>query len=659
MGMEKAGPGTRDPGPGKAGDISAVAVAVPGSPVPGPRSRDPDIAAYLKSHEDKPLLRFITCGSVDDGKSTLIGRLLYESKRLFDDQLAALEADSRRHGTQGERIDYALLLDGLAAEREQGITIDVAYRYFDTDRRKYIVADCPGHEQYTRNMATGASTADLAVVLVDARKGLLQQTRRHSYIISLLGIGQVVLAVNKMDLVDYGQDVFERIAGEYRALAAQLGIANVQAIPLSALEGQNLSARSALMPWYAGPSLLEHLDTVAITGHDADSGLRLPVQWVNRPNQDFRGFAGTIAAGRVSAGDAVVVLPSARRSTVRQVLGPDGPLDAAAAGQAVTLTLADEIDVSRGDVIAAAGDPPEVADQFAAHVLWMDDAALLPGRPYWLQIGSRTVAASVSEIKHRIDVNTQDKLAAKRLELNEVGYCNLSLDEPIAFEPYVRNRALGGFILIDRQSNATVAAGTLDFALRRAGNVHWQHLDVDKAARARIKGQTPKVLWFTGLSGAGKSTIANQVEKRLHARGCHTFLLDGDNVRHGLNRDLGFTDEDRVENIRRVAEVARLMVDAGLIVLVSFISPFRAERQMARERFADGEFIEIFVDVPLDVAESRDVKGLYRKARAGQIPNFTGIDSPYEAPEAPELHLYADGEALDAMADQVVRLALR
>jgi len=659
MGMEKAGPGTRDPGPGKSGDISAVAVAVPGSPVPGPRSRDPDIAAYLKSHEDKPLLRFITCGSVDDGKSTLIGRLLYESKRLFDDQLAALEADSRRHGTQGERIDYALLLDGLAAEREQGITIDVAYRYFDTDRRKYIVADCPGHEQYTRNMATGASTADLAVVLVDARKGLLQQTRRHSYIISLLGIGQVVLAVNKMDLVDYDPAVFERIAGEYRALAAQLGIANVQAIPLSALEGQNLSARSALMPWYAGPSLLEHLDTVAITGHDADSGLRLPVQWVNRPNQDFRGFAGTIAAGRVSAGDAVVVLPSARRSTVRQVLGPDGPLDAAAAGQAVTLTLADEIDVSRGDVIAAAGDPPEVADQFAAHVLWMDDAALLPGRPYWLQIGSRTVAASVSEIKHRIDVNTQDKLAAKRLELNEVGYCNLSLDEPIAFEPYVRNRALGGFILIDRQSNATVAAGTLDFALRRAGNVHWQHLDVDKAARARIKGQTPKVLWFTGLSGAGKSTIANQVEKRLHARGCHTFLLDGDNVRHGLNRDLGFTDEDRVENIRRVAEVARLMVDAGLIVLVSFISPFRAERQMARERFADGEFIEIFVDVPLDVAESRDVKGLYRKARAGQIPNFTGIDSPYEAPEAPELHLYADGEALDAMADQVVRLALR
>ena len=607
----------------------------------------------------KSLLRFITCGSVDDGKSTLIGRLLYDTKTILDDQMSALEADSKRVGTQGANIDFALLVDGLAAEREQGITIDVAYRFFATERRKFIVADTPGHEQYTRNMVTGASTADAAVILIDARKGVLVQTRRHSYLCALLGIRKVVLAVNKMDLVDYDAAVFERIAGEYAALAAQMGIAHVQAIPLSALEGQNLSARSALMPWYAGPTLLEHLDTVAIAGHDAGGGLRLPVQWVNRPHQDFRGFAGTLAAGQVRGGDPVVVLPSARRSTVREVLGPDGPLDVARAGQAVTLVLADEIDVSRGDVIAAAGDPPEVADQFAAHVLWMDDAALLPGRPYWLQIGSRTVAASISEIKHRIDVNTQDKLAAKRLELNEVGYCNLSLDEPIAFEPYARNRALGGFILIDRQSNATVAAGTLDFALRRAGNVHWQHLDVDRAARARIKGQTPRVLWFTGLSGAGKSTIANQVEKRLHARGCHTFLLDGDNVRHGLNRDLGFTDEDRVENIRRVAEVARLMVDAGLIVLVSFISPFRAERQMARELFAEGEFIEVFVDVPLEVAESRDVKGLYRKARAGQIPNFTGIDSPYEPPEAPELHLYADGEALDAMADQVVRLALR
>lgn len=613
-----------------------------------------DIAAYLKQHEAKPLLRLITCGSVDDGKSTLIGRLLYDSKRLFDDQLAALESDSRRHGTQGAGIDYALLLDGLAAEREQGITIDVAYRYFDTDRRKYIVADCPGHEQYTRNMATGASTAQVAVVLVDARKGLLTQTRRHSYIVSLLGIGQVVLAVNKMDLVGFDQGVFERIAGDYRALAAQLGIAQVQCIPLSALEGDNLSSRSSNTPWYAGPSLLEYLDTLQLDSTDAAGGLRLPVQYVNRPHQHFRGFAGTIAAGQVRPGDAVVVLPSARRSTVASVRDANGPVPVAGAGQAVTLTLDDEIDISRGDVIAAAGDPPEVSDQFAAHVLWMDDAPLLPGRPYWLQIGTRTVSASISEIKHRIDVNTQEAMAAKRLALNEVGVCNLSLDEPIAFEPYARNRTLGGFILIDRQTNATVGAGTLDFALRRAGNVHWQHLDVDRAARARIKGQTPRVLWFTGLSGAGKSTIANLVDKRLHALGYHTFILDGDNVRHGLNRDLGFTDADRVENIRRVVEVARLMTDAGLIVLVSFISPFRAERQMARERFAPGEFIEVFVDVPLAVAEARDVKGLYAKARAGQIPNFTGIDSPYEAPQAPELHLLAAQESTEQLVARVL-----
>ena len=612
------------------------------------------IAASLKAHEDKPLLRFITCGSVDDGKSTLIGRLLYESKRLFEDQLSALEADSRRHGTQGERIDYALLLDGLAAEREQGITIDVAYRYFDTDKRKFIVADCPGHEQYTRNMATGASTADLAVVLVDARKGLLAQTRRHSYIVSLLGISQVVLAVNKMDLVGYDQAVFEAIVQGYRALAAQLGIGQVQAIPLSALEGDNLLKASPNTPWYNGPALLEHLETVQVDSGEAACGLRLPVQWVNRPNQDFRGFAGTIAAGEVAPGDEVVVLPSARRSTVARVLGPDGEVARAFAGQAVTLTLADEIDISRGDVIAAAGDPPEVADQFAAHLLWMSDAPLLPGRPYWLKIGARTVSATVTEIKHRIDVNTQEHLAAKRLELNEVGYCNLSLDEPIPFEAYARNRTLGGFILIDRYDNGTAAAGTLDFALRRAGNVHWQHVDVDKAARARQKGQVPKVLWFTGLSGAGKSTIANLVDKRLHALGYHSFLLDGDNVRHGLNRDLGFTDEDRVENIRRVAEVAKLMTDAGLIVLVSFISPFRAERRMARARFDAGEFVEVFVDVPLAVAEARDVKGLYRKARAGLIPNFTGIDSPYEAPEHPELHLDAGAGDPEAMALQVL-----
>ena len=547
-----------------------------------------------------------------------------------------------------------MLLDGLAAEREQGITIDVAYRYFDTERRKFIVADCPGHEQYTRNMATGASTADLAVVLVDARKGLLTQTRRHSYIVSLLGIRHVVLAVNKMDLVGYDKGVFDEIVRGYQALAAQLGIEQVTCIPLSALNGDNLSTRSEAMPWYSGPSLLEHLETLELSVQDSSGGLRMPVQYVSRPDQNFRGFAGTLVAGVVEAGADIVALPSGRRSRVQKVLVGDVETSAARAGQAVTLTLEDEIDISRGDVIAAADDPPQVADQFAAHVLWMADAPLLPGRPYWLKIGARTVSATVSEIKHRIDVNTQEFLAAKRLELNEVAYVNLSLDEPIAFMAYAENRTLGGFILIDRYDNATVAAGTLDFALRRAGNVHWQHVDVDKAARARIKGQQPRVLWFTGLSGAGKSTIANLVDKRLHALGHHTFLLDGDNVRHGLNRDLGFTDEDRVENIRRVAEVAKLMTDAGLIVLVSFISPFRSERQMARARFEEGEFLEIFVDVPLALAEERDVKGLYRKARAGQIPNFTGIDSPYEAPEHAEVHLDAGSHSPEKLAAVVL-----
>ena len=613
------------------------------------------IASWLQAHEDKPLLRFITCGSVDDGKSTLIGRLLHESKRLFDDQLAALEADSRRHGTQDGRIDYALLLDGLAAEREQGITIDVAYRFFGTERRKFIVADCPGHEQYTRNMATGASTADLAVVLVDARKGLLTQTHRHSYIVSLLGIKHVVLAVNKMDLVDYDQGVFDAIVDGYRELATQLGIPHVQAIPLSALRGDNMIAASTAMPWYVGPSLLEHLETVQVESASSDAAFRLPVQWVNRPNQDFRGFAGTLVGGGVAVGDEVAVLPSGRRSTVARIVTADGDLANAADGQAITLTLVDEIDASRGDVIAAASDPPEVADQFAAHLLWMGDERLLPGRPYLLKLGSRTVGASVTEIKHKIDVNTQEHLAAKHLELNEVAYCNLHLDQPVAFEPYARNRALGGFILIDRQSNATVAAGTLDFALRRAGNIHWQHMDVDRSARARIKHQTPRCLWFTGLSGAGKSTIANLVEKKLLAMGQHTYLLDGDNVRHGLNKDLGFTDEDRVENIRRVAEVAKLMTDAGLIVLVSFISPFRAEREMARALFGDGEFLEVFVDTPLAEAERRDVKGLYAKARAGQLRNFTGIDSPYEAPEHPELHLQAGLTDPVELAEQVIR----
>lgn len=613
-----------------------------------------DVAAYLRRHEDKELLRFITCGSVDDGKSTLIGRLLHDSRRLCDDQLSALAADSRRHGTQGEEIDYALLLDGLAAEREQGITIDVAYRFFDTDTRKFIVADCPGHEQYTRNMATGASTADVAVVLVDARKGLLTQTRRHTYICALLGIRQVVLAVNKMDLVGYDRGVFESIAGEYRVLAAQLGIGQVECIPLSALKGDNLLDRSPAMPWHEGPTLLRFLETVEIDRGGAAHAFRLPVQWVNRPHQDFRGFAGTVVAGRVAPGDPVAVLPSGRRSTVARVLGPAGDVAGAASGEAVTLTLVDEVDVSRGDVIAAAGDPPQVADQFAAHLLWMGEHRLLPGRPYWLKLGTRTVSATVSALKHKVDVNTQAELAATHLELNEVGYVNLSLDQPIAFEPYARNRALGGFILIDRIDNATVAAGTLDFALRRAGNIHWQHIDVDKAARGRSLGQVPRCVWFTGLSGSGKSTIANLVDKRLHALGLHAFVLDGDNVRHGLNRDLGFTDEDRVENLRRVAEVAKLMTEAGLIVLVSFISPFRSERRAARALFEEGEFIEVFVDTPLAVAEARDAKGLYAKARRGELPHFTGIDSPYEPPEGAEMRLDTTAQAAEALAEQVV-----
>jgi bifunctional enzyme CysN/CysC len=609
---------------------------------------------YLQRHETKSLLRFITCGSVDDGKSTLLGRLLYDTKLLFDDQLAALEGDSLRHGTRNGELDFALLVDGLAAEQEQGITIDVAYRFFSTDKRKFIVADCPGHEQYTRNMATGASTADLAVVLVDARKGLLTQTRRHTYICGLLGIRHVLLAVNKMDLVGYAQSTFKRIESDYRVVAAQMGIESVTAVPLSALHGENVSARSQAMGWYAGPSLLEQLETVQVERVASKLGFRMPVQWVCRPNQNFRGYAGQVVAGTIAPGDEVVALPSGVRSRVARIVTADGDLPRAAAGDAVAIQLEDERDISRGDVIAAVSSPPQVADQFAAHLLWMDGAALLPGRPYWMKIGARLVTAQVTEIKHRVDVNTQEKRPAKRLELNEVGYCNLGLDQAIAFESYADCRELGAFILIDRQSNATVAAGTLAFALRRADNIHWQHTDVDRAARARIKGQTPTCLWFTGLSGSGKSTIANVVEKRLHAMGYHTYMLDGDNVRHGLNRDLGFTDEDRVENIRRVAEVARLMVDAGLIVLVSFISPFRSERGMARALFDAGEFREVFVDTPLEVCAQRDPKGLYAKARAGRIRNFTGIDSPYERPERPELHLETQGASVDELAQRVI-----
>ena len=617
-----------------------------------------EITEFLQAHERKSRLRFITCGSVDDGKSTLIGRLLFESKQLLEDQLSVLDKDSQRFGTQNGELDYALLVDGLDAEREQGITIDVAYRFFSTDKRSFIVADCPGHEQYTRNMATGASTADLAVVLVDARKGVLTQTRRHSWICSLFGVREIVLAINKMDLVGYDERVFTAILNEYQELASTLALPQVTAIPLSALRGDNVIQRSERMPWHSGPALLPWLEQVELQATAVDGGFRLPVQWVNRPNQDFRGFAGTLVAGQVKLGDSVVALPSGRRSTVKQILRGQAEVEQAVNGQAVTLSLSDELDVSRGDVLAASQDPPEVADQFAAHLLWLDQQSLLPGRSYWLRLGSSQATAQITEIKHRIDVNTQDALAAKRLELNEVAVVNLSLDRAIAFQPYAENRALGGFVLIDRQSQATVGAGVIDFALRRAGNLHWQATDVNKAARAAIKGQSPKVLWFTGLSGSGKSTIANEVERRLHAAGQHTYLLDGDNVRHGLNRDLGFTDADRVENIRRVAEVAKLMADAGLIVLVSFISPYESERRMARELFPQGEFCEVFVDTPLAECERRDVKGLYAKARAGQIPNFTGISAPYEVPRNPELHLETDGLSTEELAQRVLRQLL-
>ncbi|MDE2082706.1 MAG: sulfate adenylyltransferase subunit CysN [Burkholderiales bacterium] len=614
-----------------------------------------DIAAYLKQHEHKSLLRFITCGSVDDGKSTVIGRLLYEAKMLFEDQLAAIEADSRKWGTQGGEIDFALLVDGLAAEREQGITIDVAYRFFSTDRRKFIVADTPGHEQYTRNMITGASTADVAVILIDARKGVLTQTRRHSYLVQLIGIRKVVLAVNKMDLMGYSQKVFDGIVDSYREFARQIGLEDITPIPLSALKGDNMLAPSEHTPWYRGPTLMGYLETVEIDEQRMQAGdFRLPVQWVNRPDLDFRGFAGTIVGGMVKPGDRIRVQPSGRESTVARIVTAAGDLPLAVAGQSITLTLADEIDVSRGDVISSAQAPAEVADQFEAALVWMGEEPMLPGRPYLMKIGTRTVSATITEPKYKVNVNTLEHLAAKKLELNEIGVCNLSLDRPVAFDPYTVNRETGGFILIDRLSNNTVGAGMLHFALRRAHNIHLQHLDVDQDARAALKGQKPAVVWLTGLSGAGKSTIANLVEKQLLALGRHSYLLDGDNVRHGLNRDLGFTDEDRVENIRRVAEVARLMVDAGLIVITAFISPFRAERAMARALVGAGEFIEVHVDTPLEVAESRDVKGLYKKARRGELRNFTGIDSPYEAPEQPELRVNTAAITPDEAADQVV-----
>ncbi|NCT68417.1 MAG: sulfate adenylyltransferase subunit CysN [Rhodanobacteraceae bacterium] len=617
----------------------------------------PHTDARLAAGHDKSLLRFITCGSVDDGKSTLIGRLLYETQALYDDQLGALAADSKRYGTQGDEPDFALLVDGLSAEREQGITIDVAYRFFATDRRKFIVADTPGHEQYTRNMVTGASTADLAVILVDARKGVLTQTRRHGILAALLGIRDIVLAVNKLDLAGWSQDTFAAIDRDYRAFAHSLGIERVTSIPLSALRGDNIAAPSTYTPWYEGPSLIEHLERVEAGRADAEATpLRLPVQWVNRPNADFRGFAGRLLGGRVRPGDRVRVLPSGRESSIERIVTFDGDLPEARAGQSVTLTLADEIDVSRGDVICAADDPAGLADQFEATLVWMADAPMLPGRPYLVKMGASTLGASFGHPKYRLDVNSLEHLAAKTLELNEIGVANLTLDRAVAFDPYAVNRDMGSFIVIDRYTNQTVGAGLLHFALRRSQNIHWQAVEVDKAARMRQHGHKPCVLWLTGLSGSGKSTIANIVERQLHARGAHTYLLDGDNVRHGLSRDLGFTDADRVENIRRIGEVARLMVDAGLIVITAFISPFRSERRLARGMVEDGEFIEIFVDTPLAVAEQRDPKGLYRKARRGELANFTGVDSPYEAPEMPELRIDTLADTPEDAATRIVEL---
>lgn len=613
-----------------------------------------DISAYLKAQEEKSMLRFITCGSVDDGKSTLIGRLLYDSKLIFEDQLNALEADSKKMGTQGQEIDFALLVDGLAAEREQGITIDVAYRFFSTDKRKFIVADTPGHEQYTRNMATGASTADVAILLIDARKGVLTQTRRHSFICSLLGIKRIVLAVNKMDLVDYSQKVLNDIEVEYREFAKDFGFAEIVSIPLSALKGDNIIEKSANTPWYDGPTLMTYLETVPVGDARQAADFRLPVQWVNRPNLDFRGFSGTIASGTIRPGDKIKVLPSAQESTVKSIVTYDGDLDEAVAGEAITLTLNDEIDISRGDVIAGKDHPCEVADQFEAKIIWMAEEQMLPGRPYLFKTANKTVPGLVTDLKHKVNVNTLEHTAAKKLELNEIGICNIALDSRIAFDPYGQNRDTGAFIIIDRITNSTVGVGMIDFALRRASNIHWQALDVDKVARAEMKHQRPAVLWFTGLSGSGKSTIANIVEKRLFARGRHTYTLDGDNVRHGLNQDLGFTDADRVENIRRVGEVAKLMVDAGLVVMTSFISPFKAERRMVHDLMDEGEFIEVYVDTPIEVCAERDPKGLYKKAKAGEIKNFTGYDSPYEAPERADIHVNTAEKSAEECADVII-----
>ncbi|MDB5700133.1 MAG: cysN [Sphingomonadales bacterium] len=618
-----------------------------------------DIDAYLDAHQHKTMLRFITCGSVDDGKSTLIGRLLYDSKMIFEDQLEALEADSKRMGTQGQEIDFALLVDGLAAEREQGITIDVAYRFFTTEKRKFIVADTPGHEQYTRNMVTGASTADLAVILIDARKGILTQTRRHSYLAHLIGIRNIVLAVNKMDLVGYDQAVYDQIVADYTEFAAGIGLTVFTPMPISGFKGDNITLPSDNTPWYTGPSLMQHLESVEVDATiNAQKPFRMPVQWVNRPNLDFRGFSGLIATGTIAPGDKVRVLPSGKTSIVSRIVTMDGDLEQAVANQSVTICLEDEIDCSRGDVIAISDNPPEASDQFEATLVWMADEEMLPGRPYWLKLGTQMVSANVQAPKYQVNVNTMEHLAAKTLELNAIGVANLSTDRPIVFEPYADNHALGGFILIDKITNATVAAGMINHSLRRADNVHWQATDVARENHAALKNQKPVVLWLTGLSGAGKSTIANIVEKKLARMNRHTFLLDGDNVRHGLNKDLGFTDADRVENIRRVGEVARLMTDAGLIVITAFISPFRAEREMVRQMMAPGEFVEVHIDTSLADAEARDVKGLYAKARAGDLKNFTGIDSPYEAPEQPEIRIDTATMTAEEAADAIIAMLI-
>ena len=614
-----------------------------------------DIDAYLEQHQNKSMLRFITCGSVDDGKSTLIGRLLYDSKMIFEDQLAALENDSRRVGTQGQDIDFALLVDGLAAEREQGITIDVAYRFFATEKRKFIVADCPGHEQYTRNMVTGASTADCAVILIDARKGVLVQTRRHSFLCHQLGIRNLVLAVNKMDLIDYDETKFNAIVSDYAKFAESIGIESFHAVPISGLAGDNITSRSDNTDWYGGPVLIDLLETMQISNTASQKKpFRMPVQWVNRPNLDFRGFSGLIASGTVKPGDELRSLPSGKTSTVKSVVTMDGELDEAVAGQSITITLEEEIDCSRGDVLATADDPPEVADQFETTIVWMDDEPLVVGRGYWLKLGTQMVSVTIAEPKYEIDVNTMEHLASQTLNLNQIGVCEITTDRRIVFNPYTENRALGGFILIDKITNHTVGAGMLHFSLRRSQNVHWQPTDITRDHHASMKNQTPRVLWFTGLSGSGKSTIANEVEKKLALMNRHTFLLDGDNVRHGLNKDLGFTESDRIENIRRIGEVAKLMTDAGLIVLTAFISPFRADRQLVRDMIDGGEFIEIHVDTPLEVAEARDVKGLYKKAREGKLKNFTGIDSPYEPPESPEIRVNTVEMTPEEAADHII-----